>query len=48
MEQPKGFVFNGYEKKKFICLSNHYMVWNKHLNNDKRNLTSLCCQISLK
>jgi len=43
MEQPEGFVFNGYEKKKFICLSNHYMVWNKHLNNDIRNLISLCC-----
>jgi hypothetical protein len=48
MEQPEGFVFNGYEKKKFICLSNHYMVWNKHLNNDIKKFTRLCCQMSSK
>jgi hypothetical protein len=47
MEQLEGFFFNGYEKK-IICLSNHYMVWNKYLNNNIKNLTSLYCQMSLK
>jgi len=33
MEQPNGAVVN--EKgKKYISLSNHYIAWNKHLNND--------------
>jgi hypothetical protein len=36
------------KKKIFVSLSNHYMVWNSLLNNDMKNLTKLCCQMSLK
>jgi hypothetical protein len=28
------------KKRKFIILSNHYIVWNKHLNNDMKNQMS--------
>jgi hypothetical protein len=36
------------KKKIFVSLPNHYMVWNSLLNNDMKNLTKLCCQMSLK
>jgi hypothetical protein len=35
-------------KGKSLRLSNHYMIWNKFSNNDMKNLTKLCCQMSLK
>ena len=28
------------KKRKFIILSNHYIVWNKYLNNDMKNQMS--------
>ena len=48
MKQYEGFVVNGQGKKKSVSLSKNYMIWSKHLNNDMKNLTRLCCQINLK
>ena len=35
MEQLKEFIVNGQENF-FVSLSNHYMIWSKHLNNGMR------------
>jgi len=47
MEQLKSLL-SKHKKRKFVSLSNHCMVWNKHLNNGKKILIRLCCQMSLK
>jgi len=40
MEQLKEFIVNGQENF-FVSLSNHYMIWSKHLNNGMRKLNKV-------
>jgi hypothetical protein len=43
MEQLDGLLLMD-KKRKFVNLSNNFMVWNKHLNNNMKNLIRLWVQ----
>jgi len=45
--KPSGLLLID-KKGKYITLSNHCMVRNKHLKNDMKKLTILCYQMSSK
>jgi len=47
MENLRGLLLKA-KTKNSINLSSHYMICNKHLNHDMKNLIKLCFQMSLK